>query len=202
MSVAPTVFLVDDDPSVRRSLGRTLRAAGYAVSAYASALDFLAAERSDGPGCLVLDVDMPGLNGMALQERLTAVKWMLPIIFITAHGSITMGVKAMKAGAVDFLPKPFGAAELLKAVGAALTQDVTTRARMDEQRDLKVRLERLTPRELDVFRLVVKGMLNKQIATQLQITVRTVKAHRHGIIQKLDLKSITDMVHIAERLGI
>lgn len=202
MSAESTIFLIDDDPSVRRSLSRTLHSAGYTVSTYASALDFLAAEQNDCPGCLVLDVDMPGLDGMELQEHLAAMKWTLPIVFITAHGSITMGVKAMKAGAVDFLPKPFGASELLKAVSAALEKDAAIRAHADELRDFRMRLERLTTRELDVFRLTVKGMLNKQIAAHLQITLRTVKAHRHSIMQKLVLKSLAEMVHIAECLDI
>jgi len=200
---APTVvYLVDDDASVRKSLSRLISEAGYKVQAYASAREFLAREPAKGPSCVVLDVRMPGVTGLDLQKTLTSAVHELPIIFITGHGDISMSVKAMKAGAVDFLTKPFAARDLLDAIQRAVakdTRDLDTEARDDE---ILARVKLLTPRERQVFALVVTGMLNKQIAAELGIGEKTVKVHRARVMEKMRAGSVAALVRLADAAGI
>ena len=199
-----TVFLVDDDPSVRKALTRLIKAAGYQVEAFASARDFL--EWRNGPdrgsGCLILDVRMSGLSGLDLQQELLATHAQLPIIFITGHGDIPMSVKAMKHGAVDFLPKPIKDTDLLKAVEQALARADHDLAEREKLEDIQRRLESLTPREREVLNLVVKGLLNKQIAFELGTVEKTVKVHRARVMEKMEAQSLAELVRIAERVGI
>ena len=202
--MSQAVFLVDDDPSVRKALTRLMKSAGYHVEAFASARDFLEWRNSNGrgSGCLILDVCMPGLSGLDLQQQLLATNTHVPIIFITGHGDIPMTVKAMKNGAVDFLPKPVQDAELLKAVEQALARadrDLVEREELDK---IQRRLESLTPREHEVLDLVVKGLLNKQIAFELGTVEKTVKVHRARVMEKMEVQSLADLVRIAERVGI
>lgn len=201
-TAAPMVFIVDDDASVRTSLTRVMASAGYAVEAFESARDFLARDAYVGPCCLVLDVRMPGLTGLEVQEALAGLEHRMAIVFITGHGDISMSVKAMKGGAVDFLTKPFDAETLLDAVGRALTKDV--KALSEESRTAEVldRVKLLTPRETEVFALVVTGMLNKQIAADLHITLKTVKVHRARVMDKMKAKSLADLVRLADRAGV
>ena len=199
---AAVVFVVDDDASVRKSLSRLISEAGYRVQAYASPQEFLARERQSGPSCLVLDVRMPGVTGLELQEKLASAAHEIPIIFITGHGDIPMGVKAMKAGAVDFLTKPFAAKDLLDAIRRAVakdTRDLGTEAREDE---IRARVKLLTPRESQVFALVVTGMLNKQIASELGIGEKTVKVHRARVMEKMQAGSLAALVRLADAAGI
>jgi FixJ family two-component response regulator len=198
----PPVCLVDDDPSVRRSLSRTLRAAGYEVAVFASAEEFLASGQGARPGCLVLDVDMPGLNGLELQARLARENQDMPIVFITAHGDIPMTVKAMQRGAVDFLPKPFGSAAFLAAVRAALEKDTRDGALHAERHALQERYETLTPREREVFALLLTGKLNKQVAAALGTVEQTIKVHRARVLEKFGVMSVAELVRIAAKLGI
>ena len=173
---APVVFVVDDDPSVRKSLTCVIASAGYTVETFASARDFMTRESAAGPCCMVLDVRMPGLTGLDLQEALAGAGHRLPIVFITGHGDVSMSVKAMKAGAVDFLTKPFDLKSLLDAIQRAIAKDVKDLGEEGQTADARGRVRRLTPRETEVFALVVTGMLNKQIAGALGIAEKTVKA--------------------------
>jgi RNA polymerase sigma factor (sigma-70 family) len=198
----PLVYVVDDDPSVLRSLERLLRSEGYDLETFTSAQEFLDFQHPDTPSCLILDVKMPGLSGLELQERLTDKGISLPIIFITGHGTVPASVKAMKAGAVDFLLKPFSPTDLLETVAKALEKDLQAKQRERELKQLQERLRTLTPREYQVFRLVVTGMLNKQIAFDLGTTEKTIKVHRARIIEKMGAKSLADLVRFAEKLGI
>jgi RNA polymerase sigma factor (sigma-70 family) len=196
------VFVVDDDPSVRRALGRLLRSAGLGAEAYASAQEFLAQERPDAPGCLVLDVQMPGLNGLELQRTLDEEHVCLPIVFITGHGDIPMSVHAMKAGAVDFLPKPFDDQNLLDAVRQAIAKDTQARRQRADFSVLQERIASLTPREREVLELVVTGMLNKQIGHRLGVTEKTVKVHRGQVMRKMQAGSLAELVRMAQKLDI
>jgi FixJ family two-component response regulator len=198
----PTVFIIDDDASVRKSLSRLLRSASYTTETFASAEEFLAREHFNGIGCLLLDVQMPGLSGMDLQEELNKADYHMPIIFITGHGDIPMSVEAMKKGAVDFLTKPFDDKELLQAVEKAIEKDTFTRAEYEETLDIRKRVELLTSRELEILRYVITGMLNKQIALKLDIAEKTVKVHRGRIMEKLRVDSVADLVRLAEKAGI
>jgi FixJ family two-component response regulator len=199
-----SVFVVDDDASVRKALKRLIKSAGYEVQAFASARDFLDYWRADqeGRGCLVLDVRLPDLSGLDLQQQLHAAKALLPIIFITGHGDIPMTVKAMKEGAVDFLPKPVKDKLLLKAIDQALERNARERAVHEEIDDIRRRLETLTPREREVLQLVVTGMLNKQIAYQLGTVEKTVKVHRARAMEKMEARSLAELVRLTERIGI
>ncbi len=196
-----TVFVVDDDPSVRTYLKRLFESVSLRVLTFASAEEFLRATRPDAPSCLVLDVQMPGLSGLDLQRELARADLLVPIIFVTAHGDIPMTVQAMKAGAVEFLIKPFRNQEMLDAVREGHTRDREARKRSAELTDLRRRYERLTPREREVFALVVDGMLNKQVAMQLGASERTIKAHRAAVVEKMEADSLADLVRMAEKLG-
>jgi FixJ family two-component response regulator len=198
----PLVYVVDDDPSVLRSVERLLRSVGYDLETFTSAQEFLDFQHPDTPSCLILDVKMPGLSGLELQERLTDKGISLPIIFITGHGTVPASVKAMKAGAVDFLLKPFSPTDLLETIAKALEKDRQAKQYERELKQLRERSKTLTPREYEVFGLVVSGMLNKQIAFDLGTTEKTIKVHRARIIEKMGAKSLADLVRFAEKLGI
>jgi FixJ family two-component response regulator len=195
-----TVYVVDDDASVRKSFGRLLRLAGYQVEAFASADEFLAHPLSIEPGCLLLDLKMPGRNGLELQEALVAARKSIPIIFVTGHGDIAASVRAMKGGAVDFLTKPYSAEDLLEAVERAMTKDKRDRRERAQLTDLESRARALTPREAEVLRLVVRGLLNKQVAAELGISEKTVKVHRARVMYKMRADSMADLVRMAGRL--
>ncbi len=197
-----TVFIIDDDASVRKSLSRLLRSAGYTAETFASAEEFLGREHFNGIGCLLLDVQMPGLSGMDLQKELNKADYHMPIIFITGHGDIPMSVEAMKKGAVDFLTKPFDDKELLQTVESAIEKDRQTRAEYDETLDIRRHIELLTPREHQILRYVITGMLNKKIALKLNISEKTVKVHRGRIMEKLCVDSVAELVRLAEKVGI
>ena len=196
------VFVVDDDASVRKSLSGLLRAAGYYSEAFSSSEEFLERERYDGIGCIILDIRMPGLSGMGLQEELLRAECPLPIIFITGHGDVPTSVQAMKKGAVDFLPKPFDAQDLLLAIESALVKSKAMQSRRTELKDVKGLLSRLTTREYEVFRYVIGGMLNKQIAFKMDISEKTVKFHRGHVMEKLGAGSLADLMRLAQKAGI
>ena len=199
----PTVFVVDDDPSIRKSLSLLLSSAGYGVKTFASAKEFLESERgTPGPACLVLDVKMPGLGGLDLQKELKSRNTIIPIIFITGHGDIPMSVQAMKKGAVDFLSKPFDDGDLLDAVKEALLKDSQARADFNEQKHIIQRLDSLTTREHEILTYLITGMLNKQIAYELNISERTVKAHRKQVFEKMGVNSIAELVRLTEKAGV
>jgi len=199
----PTVFVVDDDPSIRESLGLLLSSAGYGVKTFSSAKEFLKSERStSGPACLVLDVKMPGISGLDLQAELASRNYAIPVIFITGHGDIPMSVQAMKKGAVDFLSKPFNDDQLLDSVKAAILKDEQIRSSLDEEKNIMKRLESLTPREHEILTYLITGMLYKQIASELKISERTVKAHRKQVFEKVGVASIADLVRLTEKAGI
>ena len=192
------VFLIDDDPSVRRGVSRLLRSAGYKSEAFGSASDFLAREQHSGPACVVVDVQMPGLNGMDLQNVLIQQRREEQLIFITGHGDISMCAQAMKAGAVDFLPKPFRTNELLECVERALARAAEQRRRGAEQTEARRLLDLLTPREFEVMQLVTSGMLNKQIASKLVTAEKTIKVHRGRVMRKLGIASVAELVRLVE----
>lgn len=201
-TLVPTVHIVDDDEDTRVATARVLTLAGYTVRTYASANEFLTQLPSSSPGCLLLDVQMPGASGLELQELLTKSAEVLPIIFVTGHGDIPMSVRAMKSGAVDFLTKPVPKAVLLGAIAQALEREAAERAVRDRSRAARARYERLTPREREVFAHLISGQLNKQVAFDLGTAERTIKAHRHSIMQKLEAESIADLVTLAAELRI
>lgn len=199
----PVVFVVDDDPSIRESLSLLLSSAGYDMKTFTSAKEFLESKRDiSGPACLVLDVKMPDLSGFDLQKELMSRNIIIPIIFITGHGDIPMSVQAMKKGAVDFLSKPFDDGDLLNAVKEALFKDSQTRADFNEQKHIRHRLDSLTKREHEVLTYLITGMLNKQIAYELEISERTVKAHRKQVLDKMGVNSIAELVRLTEKVGV
>lgn len=194
--------MVDDDASVRAALSLLLRSTGYNVETFASADDLLARRPFDGPGCILLDVQMPGLNGLDLQQVLSVTDRPLPIIFITGHGNIPMSVRAMKAGAVDFLTKPFNDEVLLNAVARALSKSKREQLERNEVAEISGRLSTLTAREQEVFGRVVAGQLNKQIAADLGTVEKTIKVHRARVMQKMCADSLAELVMMAARAGI
>ena len=196
------VFVVDDDPAMRHSLENLICSVGLEVEGFPSAQEFLRRERPDVPGCLVLDVRLPGLSGLALQKRMIEAGMEIPIIFITGHGDIPMTVKAMKAGAVEFLTTPFRDQDLLDAIQQALERDRKAREQRVEIEELRRRVDSLTPRERDVLNLVVTGLLNKQIAGKLGTSETTVKIHRHQVMEKMGANSLAELVRMSDRLGI
>ncbi len=196
------VFVVDDDAPMRESLTNLLRSVGLRVEAFASAQEFLRSTRPEVPGCLVLDVRLPGLSGLDLQQRLVEVDMAIPIIFITGYGDIPMTVQAMKAGAVEFLTKPFRDQELLDAIYQALARDHHAREQRAQSEELRRLYRTLTPRERDVLALVVTGLLNKQIAGELGTSEAAVKVHRQHVMAKMGARSLAELVRMADRLGI
>ncbi len=193
-----TIFIVDDDASVRTALKRLIESIGYEVKTFDSARAFLEHGPQDGPACLVLDVRMPAMSGIELQEQLVKAGLGMPIIFITGHGSIPMSVKAMKAGAVDFIEKPFDDQKLIDAVNIAIKENEKFRKEQAQIKDIRCRIDSLTPREHEVFSLVVSGLLNKQIAFDLGMSEKTVKVHRARVMEKMKAKSLAALVRMAE----
>jgi FixJ family two-component response regulator len=196
-----TVFVVDDDTSVRTALKRLIQSVGFQVETFDSAQAFLEHGSHDGPACLILDVRMPEMSGIELQQQLTRVGLGMPIVFITGHGNIPMSVKAMKAGALDFIEKPFEDQKLIDAINLAIKKNKKFRTEQAEINDLQRRVDSLTPREHEVFILVVSGMLNKQIAFDLGMSEKTVKVHRARVMDKMKAKSLADLVRMAEKAG-
>jgi FixJ family two-component response regulator len=192
------VFLIDDDASVRKGVLRLLRSAGYKSEAFESASNFLTREQHAGPACVIVDVQMPGLNGIDLQSVLIQRRREEQLVFITGHGNIPMCAQAMKAGAVDFLPKPFRATELLQCVERALARSADQRRRGADKAEARLLLDLLTPREFEVMQLVVTGMLNKQIASELGTAEKTIKVHRGRVMKKLGIVSVAELVRLVE----
>lgn len=201
INTRPTVFIVDDDTAVRDALKFLLRSVGHPVEAFASAQDFLDAYRDDRPGCLVLDIRMPGMSGLELQEKLVERRSIVPIIFITGHGDVPMAVEAMQAGAMDFIQKPFRDQDLLDRINQALEKDATNRAALGELNVIRERLTSLTPREREVMDLVVHGKANKVIAGDLDLSQRTVEIHRARVMEKMQASSLAHLVRMVIEVG-
>jgi len=198
----PTVFIIDDDPSARKGITRLVRAAGMNAESFASAEDFLTSGRSDGPGCIVLDVRMPEMTGPELQEELDRADYCMPIIFLSAHGDVPTTAKAMKKGAVDFLTKPVDKDDLLEAIRISLAKDAEKCAQRAESNFMSEHIKRLTPREYEIMTYVITGMLNKQIAFELNISEETVKIHRGRVMQKLEIVSVAELVRLCGKAGV
>ncbi|MCX5668511.1 MAG: response regulator [Candidatus Omnitrophica bacterium] len=198
----PIIYIVDDDASVCRALSLLLKSHGFKVQTFMRAAGFLAFKHLKLPSCLILDIRLPGINGLALQEVMKRKGISIPIIFITGHGDIPMSVKAMKAGAVDFLPKPFTENKLLNAITPAILKSKAQNKEQAEILKIKRRIKTLSPRELEVFRLVAKGMLSKQIARKRGTALQTIKVHRGRVMQKLQAKTVTELIHFAQKAGL
>ena len=197
-----TIFVIDDDASVRRGLARLLSAEGWSVETFSEAREFLERAPSSGTGCVVLDVRMPGLSGPELQSRMHEMGWSLPIVFLTGHGDVPTSVQAMKRGAVDFLLKPVDSADLLRTVTEALERHATELDRQRERREIRACLEQLTTREREVLEAVTRGLRNKQIAAELGISEKTVKVHRGRVMQKMRVRSVAELVRACESVDI
>lgn len=200
--VAGCVCVIDDDADIRGSLGSLMRSSGFSVALYETSDDFLAAGLPSEPACLLLDVRLRGESGLDFQERLVATGMEIPVILMTGHGDIPMTVRGMRAGAIDFLPKPFSDDQMLAAVAAAIARDTARRTQTAGIRALQALYERLTPRERDVMALVVTGLMNKQVAARLSLSEITVKIHRGNVMRKMEAQSLADLVRMAELLGV
>jgi len=199
---SPIIYVVDDDDSVRRAVALLLNTHGFRVRTFARAWDFLNYKHPRVPACLVLDVRLPDITGPLLQETMAAEKLDIPIVFITGHGNIPISVKAMKGGAVDFLPKPFTAKDLLNAIDQALSRSKKQNVDQTEISAIKRRMKTLSPRELEVFRFVAKGMLNKQIARKRGTSLQTIKVHRGRVMHKMQAKTVTELIRFAQKAGL
>lgn len=197
-----TIYLVDDDPSVRKSVSRLLQSAGYLVDTFGTAEEFLAVKRVKGPGCVVLDLQMPGINGLELQKVLIAAGRAIPLVFISGHADIPTSVRAMKDGAIDFLPKPFAQKELLAAVEGAIEKGLRDQKIKNEMSYVQFRADKLTPRERQVLIHVVAGRLNKQVAIKLRISEKTVKVHRARVMEKMRAGSLAELVRLTEKANL
>ena len=197
-----TVFIIDDDPSARRGLSRLVRVAGMHVETYASAQEFIERPHYDGSGCILLDVQMPGMDGLELQEQLVKAEYSLPIIFVSAHADVPDAAAAMKKGAVDFLTKPVDRDHLLKAIAESLEKDRENRKTLDNLARVRKKLAALSQREYEVMTYVIAGLLNKQIAYELGITEDTVKVHRGRLMKKMNAESVAELVRLAEMAGV
>jgi len=193
---------VDDDPSIREGVGSLLRSAGWSVETFVSAEEFLARPRGNAPSCVLLDLQLPDLSGLDLQKWMNKANLDIPIVFITGHGNIPASVQAIKAGAVEFLTKPFDEGQLFRAIDEAMERDLASRQRHAEIDALRARYDSLTPREQEVMQQVVSGLLNKQVAAELDISEFTVKVHRAQVMRKMRANSLADLVRMAEKLGI
>jgi FixJ family two-component response regulator len=198
----PIIYIVDDNLSVGRALSLLLKSHGYEVEAFTRAADFLAFKRLLLPSCLILDIQLPDMNGLELQEAMELRGIFIPIVFITGHGSIPMSVKGMKAGAIDFLTKPFTKKKLLDAIRQAILKNKIQNKELAEISKIKRRVKTLSPRELEVFRLVARGMLSKQIAKKRGTVLQTIKIHRGRVMQKMQAKTLVELVHFAQKAGI
>ena len=202
MANGPIVYVIDDDPSMRNAIEDLLQSVGLGIRVFPSAQEFLTAARPDAPGCIVLDVRLPGQSGLDFQRQISGTAMELPIVFITGHGDVAMSVRAMKSGAVEFLTKPFRDQELIDAIHAALERDRARRADANALAALRARFDELTPREREVLVHVVSGRLNKQIAATLELSEATVKMHRGQIMRKMEAGSLPELVRMADRLGV
>jgi len=198
----PILYVVDDDASVCRALSLLLKAHGFKVETFTRAEDFLASKHSKVPSCLILDIQLPGIDGLALQADMALRKLKIPIIFITGHGDIPMSVKGMKGGAIDFLPKPFTDKDLLEAIARALAKNKIQNKDQAEIAGIKRRIQALSPKEFEVFQLVARGMLSKQIAFKRGTALQTIKVHRGRVMQKMHAKTVTELIHFAQKAGI
>jgi FixJ family two-component response regulator len=198
----PLVFVIDDDASTRETLSSLIRSVGLQVELFGSAQEFLKSKRPDAPSCLVLDIRLPGISGLDFQRKLADSNISIPVIFITGHGDIQMSVRAMKAGAIEFLTKPFRAQDLLDAIHAALEKDRGRRERDAEIGELQTRFASLTPREKKVLPLVVSGLLSKQIAAEMGTSEATIKVHRSQLMRKMGAESVADLVRMAEKMRV
>jgi len=196
------IYIVDDDVSVGRALSLLLKSHGFKVQAFTRAAEFLAYERPKLPSCLVLDIQLPDINGLTLQEMMAEQDIIIPVIFITGHGDIPMSVKTIKAGAVDFLPKPFTKKKLLSAITQAISESIAQNKEQAEITKIKRRIKTLSPRELEVFQLVAKGMLSKQIAYKRGTALQTIKVHRGRVMQKMHARTVTELIRFAQKAGI
>jgi len=197
-----TVFVIDDDEAIQKGLNRMLDAAGYRVEGFVSAESFLKRLPFEGRGCILLDINMPGLNGLELQQELRKHDYTMPVIFLTGHADVSVSVKAMKAGALDFKEKPFKADELLTLIKSAVEMDALEHQAYEERIDINLRLDALTPREHEVMTYVIAGFLNKQIAAELGISEKTVKVHRGRVMEKMRIHSVAELVRMSEKVGV